>query len=227
MKAEATPFQERSLEAVHQILGFTDYFRFPHVLYFKSIPDLLKRPRLARSRVRLWFACGADLRLLRLPETKFFDVTQAMVRLSDIEVVGGSLHLLGRRLIQGSIQSRCTDADVRHLADIDGAPQCSGIAAKRSPVRSCEPEPLSMPLPCLPQSRSDTTRFVARPCLVSQQHVSAILQDVFLLHWSFAGDFCGAKPFNAGTGHQTKAHDVSILQNLPLFWKSHRLSGSW
>ena len=93
MKAEATPFQERSLEAVHQILGFTDYFRFPHVLYFESIPDLLKRPRLAHSRVRLWFACGADLRLLRLPETKFFDVTQAMVRLSDMEVVVGSLHL--------------------------------------------------------------------------------------------------------------------------------------
>ena len=47
--AQASPFQERSLNAVHQILPFTDYFRFPHVLYFESIPDLLKRPGSAET----------------------------------------------------------------------------------------------------------------------------------------------------------------------------------
>jgi len=41
--AEESPFQERNLDAVQRILHFTDYFRFPHVLYFDSIPDLLAR----------------------------------------------------------------------------------------------------------------------------------------------------------------------------------------
>ena len=39
--------------------------------------------------------------------------------------------------LQGSVQSGRTDADVRYLADIDGAPQRSRIAAKRSPVSVC------------------------------------------------------------------------------------------
>ena len=28
---------------MHRILQFSDYFRFPHVQYFASIPDLLER----------------------------------------------------------------------------------------------------------------------------------------------------------------------------------------
>ncbi|CAJ1334728.1 unnamed protein product [Effrenium voratum] len=40
---EESPFEERSIDAVHRILQFSDYFRFPHVQYFASIPDLLER----------------------------------------------------------------------------------------------------------------------------------------------------------------------------------------
>ncbi|OLQ11086.1 hypothetical protein AK812_SmicGene5189 [Symbiodinium microadriaticum] len=82
---DATPFQERSLEAVHQILGFTDYFRFPHVLYFESIPDLLKR----------------------LPETKFFDVTQAMAAFNQDALMQTSATwrtLMGRLNVPASLQ---------------------------------------------------------------------------------------------------------------------------
>ena len=54
--ATESPFQEANLDAVRRILPFTDYFRFPHVIYFDSIPDLLTR----------------------LPETDFMAVSQSM-----------------------------------------------------------------------------------------------------------------------------------------------------
>ena len=33
-----SPFQEQSPEAVELMVGFADYFRFPEVQYFESIP---------------------------------------------------------------------------------------------------------------------------------------------------------------------------------------------
>eukprot|EP00439_Symbiodinium_sp_Y106_P072390 s3485_g13.t1 len=80
-----TPFQERSLDAVHQILPFTDYFRFPHVLYFESIPDLLKR----------------------LAKTNFFDVTQAMAAFNQDALMQTSATwrtLMGRLNVPASLR---------------------------------------------------------------------------------------------------------------------------
>ena len=51
-----TPFEERNLDAVLRIARFADYFRFPGIVYFESIPDLLTS----------------------LPRTDFFEVSQLM-----------------------------------------------------------------------------------------------------------------------------------------------------
>ncbi|CAK0793895.1 unnamed protein product [Prorocentrum cordatum] len=56
--AETSPFNETSIDAVRLIAGFTDYFRFPDVQRFESIPDLLSR----------------------LPGTDFNGVVQSMAR---------------------------------------------------------------------------------------------------------------------------------------------------
>lgn len=54
----ASPFDEFNLDAVRFTAGFSDYFRFPHVQHFESIPRLLAM----------------------LPETDFFEVVQQMAR---------------------------------------------------------------------------------------------------------------------------------------------------
>merc|ERR1712006_47321 len=60
-----SPFNETSLAAVRLTVAFTDYFRFPEVQYFESIPDLLNR----------------------LPTTNFFEVVQAMSRFNQASLV--------------------------------------------------------------------------------------------------------------------------------------------
>ena len=55
---EVSPFDESSPAAAHLIVGYSDYFRYPGVKYFESIPDLLER----------------------LPTTDFFEVVQVMAR---------------------------------------------------------------------------------------------------------------------------------------------------
>lgn len=57
VQIEESPFQETNLDAVRRILPFTDYFRFPHVIYFDSIPDLL-----TRTRGKRWFFKGLIFR---------------------------------------------------------------------------------------------------------------------------------------------------------------------
>jgi len=60
-----TPFEEGNLDAAKLIASFSDYFRFPEVLYFESIPDLL----------------------VKLPKTDFFEVVQAMARFNHDSMV--------------------------------------------------------------------------------------------------------------------------------------------
>lgn len=62
---EGSPFNETSLDSARLIVGFTDYFRFPEVQHFASIPDLLDR----------------------LPSTNFFEVVQAMARFNQDSLV--------------------------------------------------------------------------------------------------------------------------------------------
>lgn len=65
LEVAASPFEEGSLEAVRHTLLFSDYFRFPEVQYFSSIPELLKR----------------------LPETDFFEVVQRMARFNQDSLI--------------------------------------------------------------------------------------------------------------------------------------------
>merc|ERR1719193_874566 len=40
---DISPFNETNVDAVPHIVGFTDYWRFPDIQYFDSIPDLLQK----------------------------------------------------------------------------------------------------------------------------------------------------------------------------------------
>lgn len=64
----ASPFDEGNLDAVRFTVGFSDYFRFPEVQYFDSIPHLLER----------------------LPQTDFFEVVQRMARFNQDSLIESS-----------------------------------------------------------------------------------------------------------------------------------------
>lgn len=63
-----SPFNETSLDAVLLTAGFSDYFRFPHVQHFYSIPELL------------------DL----LQSTNYFELVQAMARFNQDSLVASA-----------------------------------------------------------------------------------------------------------------------------------------
>lgn len=63
--ASVSPFNETSLDAVRLIVGFSDYFRFPEVQYFASIPHLLEK----------------------LLSANFFEIVQAMFRFNQESLV--------------------------------------------------------------------------------------------------------------------------------------------
>eukprot|EP00438_Fugacium_kawagutii_P015591 Skav229724 [mRNA] locus=scaffold49:372576:374408:- [translate_table: standard] len=58
VKEDVSPFDELSPAAAHLIVGYSDYFRYPGIQYFESIPELLEM----------------------LPKTNFFELVQVMSR---------------------------------------------------------------------------------------------------------------------------------------------------
>merc|ERR1719158_677291 len=49
---DISPFNETNVDTVTRLMNFTDYWRFPSVLYFETIPDLLQRLMCHVSRLK-------------------------------------------------------------------------------------------------------------------------------------------------------------------------------